>query len=310
MIGEALHSDNPRSRANAIEALEALTTPQTAHLIEPVFNPHPSPKVMHALAYENWELDAPDASQTLRQLIGRKEDPWLWALASYSLGDSDGILPRAEIETLLALSSNEAAPEEVRQAATAALSILENHQEINGAASIKEKLMLSIIDRIIFLKEVPFFRDMTIDELKILASVCEEQVFEKDARIYSEGDPGGVLYVVVSGRVGIEQEKRTRTFARLADVEAFSYFGEADFFDVSPRSTNAVAIQDVQTLTLRHEPLLALARQNPELSLKLINVLAQRLREVNDRLAEQTRARARCTSSMINLTRINRCILS
>jgi HEAT repeat protein/CRP-like cAMP-binding protein len=294
VIGEALNSDNPRSRANAVEALEALTTPQTARLIGPVFEPDTSAEVMQALAEETWELKPPDAPETLRQLAAQVEDPWMRALACYALGESNEVLPLFESTALLNSAASEAS-EEIRQAAAAALLTLEQREQQSPITSQagKENTMLSIIDRIIFLKEVPFFRDMTIDELKILASVCEEQFFEKDAQIFSEGEPGGVLYVVISGRVGIEQEKRARSFARLADIEAYSYFGEANFFDGSLRSTYAVATQDTQTLTLRVEPLLALARQNPELSLKLINVLSQRLREVNDRLADQTRARPR-----------------
>ena len=82
--------------------------------------------------------------------------------------------------------------------------------------------MLSIIDRIIFLKEVPFFQEMTVDQLKVLASICEERLVEKEERIFKKGDPGGVLYIVVNGRVGIEQEKRAGYFARLADIDAYS----------------------------------------------------------------------------------------
>jgi hypothetical protein len=157
----------------------------------------------------------------------------------------------------------------------------------------EEGLLLSAIEKIIFLKEVPFFQGMTVDQLKVLAKVCEEQLFEEDAHIFNEGDPGGALYVVVSGRVGIEQEKRKGSFARLATIEAHSYFGEMNLFDNSSRSGTAIALQDTLTLRLRREPLIALARQHPDLSLELINVLSQRLREANDRVAELTRTRPR-----------------
>jgi CRP/FNR family transcriptional regulator, cyclic AMP receptor protein len=153
--------------------------------------------------------------------------------------------------------------------------------------------MLSAIERVLFLKEVPFFQGMTVEQLRVLAEVCEEEFFSAEARLFVEGDPGGVLYVVVSGRVGIEQEKRTGSFARLATVEAGSCLGEADFFDAVPRTTSAIAIQDTLALRLRREPLIALARQHPDLSLELINVLSVRLREANDRIAELTRPRPR-----------------
>ena len=150
--------------------------------------------------------------------------------------------------------------------------------------------MLSIIDRIIFLKEVPFFQGMNIDQLKVLAALCEEKFFEKDAHIFNNGDPGGALYVVVNGRVGIEQEKRAGSFARLADVDAYSYFGEVNFFDGSSRSMSAIAVRDTLTLQLRREPLIELIRQNPNLALELINALSDRLRANNNRIAELTRS--------------------
>ncbi len=148
--------------------------------------------------------------------------------------------------------------------------------------------MLSIIEKVIFLKEVPFFQDMTLEQLRALGSVCEEEFFSAETQLFKEGDPGGILYVVVSGRVGIEQEKRKGFIARLATVEAYSVLGESDFFGSSCRTSSAMAIQDTLALRLRCEPLLALARQDPDLSLKLINALSERLQEANDRIAELT----------------------
>ena len=134
---------------------------------------------------------------------------------------------------------------------------------------------------------------MTIEQLRVLASVCEEEFFPAETRLFQEGDPGGTLFVVVSGRVGIEQEKRKGSFARLATVESHAYLGEADFFENNVRTNSAVAIQDTLTLRLRREPLIALARQHPDLSLELINVLSARLREANERIAELTRVHPR-----------------
>lgn len=149
--------------------------------------------------------------------------------------------------------------------------------------------MLSNIDKVILLKEVPFFQGMTVEQLRILAGVCEEEFFPAETRLFCEGDPGGTLYVVVSGRVGIEQEKRKGFIARLATLEAHSYLGETDFFDNNCRTNSAIAIQDTLVLRLRREPLIALARQHPELSLELINVLSARLREANQRIGDLTR---------------------
>ncbi len=58
-------------------------------------------------------------------------------------------------------------------------------------------------------------------------------------------------------------------------------------------SSAAVALQDTLTLCLRHQPLITLARQYPDLSLALINVLGERLRAASDRVAELTRSHPR-----------------
>jgi CRP/FNR family transcriptional regulator len=149
--------------------------------------------------------------------------------------------------------------------------------------------MLSNLDKVILLREVPFFQKMTLEQLRILASVCEEKHFPAGSSLFVFGDPGGTLYVVISGRVGIELEKRTGFIARIATLEALSCFGETEFFDSHNRINSAIALQDTHVLCLQREPLVALTRQYPELSLELISVLATRLREANERVAELTR---------------------
>jgi CRP-like cAMP-binding protein/HEAT repeat protein len=200
-------------------------------------------------------------------------------------------LEAAQIEALLCAAHDDPAPE-VRQAAQIARRTIDG-QRIAEINAHEETLVLSTIEKVLFLKEVPFFQGMTVDQLKALATVCEEGLFAANSQIFSQGDPGGALYVVVSGRVGIEQERRKGSFARLATLESHAYFGEMNLFDDSPRSVAAIALQDTLTLRLRREPLIALARRQPELSLELINVLSQRLREANDRIAELTRTKPR-----------------
>jgi hypothetical protein len=199
-------------------------------------------------------------------------------------------LPLEEIQTLLAQAMTDPV-EDVRSAARTAQMMLAG---LDPAETVEEEgTLLSTVERIIFLKEVPFFEGMTISQLQVLATICEEEFFEEDQQIFSQGDPGGALYVIVTGRVGIEQEKRKGSFARLATLEAHSYFGEMTLFDNGPRSAAAIALQDTLTLRLRREPLIALARQYPDLSLELINVLSERLRQANNRIAELTRTRPR-----------------
>jgi CRP-like cAMP-binding protein/HEAT repeat protein len=163
------------------------------------------------------------------------------------------------------------------------------------STSEENRDMLSAIEKIIFLKEVSFFQNMSVEQLKVLATICEEQVFVEDQVIFEENDPGDALYVVVQGRVGIERQSDSRSgsVARLATLEERAYFGEMTLFTKGPRSTRAVALKNSLLLRVRREPLVALIRQYPDLSLELINVLSDRLREANDQIVQLTRSRPR-----------------
>lgn len=153
--------------------------------------------------------------------------------------------------------------------------------------------MLSTIEKVIFLKQVSFFEEMTIEQLNVLANACKEEFFAADSWLFHQGGPGGTLYVVVNGRVGIEQEKRKGSSVRVNTLDAYAYFGEVTVFDASPRTAGAIAIQDTIILRLGREPLLALARQYPELSLKLIYALNKQLRQAYERIGKLSRSRPR-----------------
>ncbi|NJL34109.1 MAG: Crp/Fnr family transcriptional regulator [Chloroflexaceae bacterium] len=151
--------------------------------------------------------------------------------------------------------------------------------------------MLSTIERIIFLKQVSFFQSMSVDELGILAAVCEERFVEQDTQIIRQNDAGGTLFVIVNGKVGIEYEKSSSSVARVATLGANAYFGEVSLFDTGIYGTSAVTIRDTLLLCLDREPLVALVWQYPDIAIALINVISQRLREANDRITELTRSR-------------------
>jgi len=56
------------------------------------------------------------------------------------------------------------------------------------------KAILSAIERIIFLKQVTFFQGMTIDQLKVLASICEEELIPKSKTSLKKAHPRGVVH--------------------------------------------------------------------------------------------------------------------
>jgi CRP/FNR family transcriptional regulator, cyclic AMP receptor protein len=154
--------------------------------------------------------------------------------------------------------------------------------------------ILSVIERIIFLKQVTFFQGMTLDQLKGIAGICEEELIPRNTTIFEEGAPGGVFYIVVNGRVGIDRKGEHKgDSVRLATMGPYSSFGEMSLFNSYPRSASAISIEDTLVLKLKVKPLGALMRQYPAMSLELIKVLSTRMRETNEQLMRVTRAKSR-----------------
>jgi CRP-like cAMP-binding protein/HEAT repeat protein len=297
IVAESLNSETARVRANAVEALESLTTPQVAGLIAPLFEPGFAPAQLLRIGKDTWDMAHPDTTTVIRQLITDPDVPWLRTIMTFALGEigaslsAQSLFASQEIEAMLKVSLADPVAD-VRLAARAAQRMIAGLRVTD--ATQEEETVLSTIERIIFLKGVPFFQSMTVDQLRVLADICEEEMYADDTKIFDQGDPGGALYVVVSGRVAIERAgQRKGSFVRLATIEAHSCFGEMSLLDKGPRSAAATVIQDTLTLRLRREPLVALVRQYPDLAMELINVLSQRLRAANDRIARLTRSRPR-----------------
>jgi hypothetical protein len=285
-VARLLRSPQPEARANAAETLESLTTPQTAALVGPLFEPDLPSGPVQMLAKRTWSLSIPTPAAALRLLLGDADDPWQRTLAAAAIvelhGTSDPILD-ADMSDLLHLAQSD--PEaEVRIEASLAST------NANGK---RGHPALTLVEKLIRLRETPFFGSMSIDQLKGLASVCEEQRFAEGTYLYKQGEKGGALYIVLSGRVGIEQEKRPGLVVQLGSVEAQSTLGEADFFEGKCCTSSAKALQDSHIIRLSREPMIVLARQNPDLSLELIKMLSTRLREANRRIAELTRSHSR-----------------
>jgi len=94
--------------------------------------------------------------------------------------------------------------------------------------------------------------------------------------IFREGDGAEDLYVIKSGEVRIQIGNRT-----VSELGADSIFGEMALIDSQPRSATAVAITDVELVPVSEKQFLFLVSQTPYFALKVMRVLAQRLRVTN-----------------------------
>jgi len=94
--------------------------------------------------------------------------------------------------------------------------------------------------------------------------------------IFREGEDAHELFVIKSGEVRIQLGNRTITELHADDV-----FGEMALIDNEPRSAAAIAVTDVELVPVSEKQFLFLVSQTPYFALKVMRVLAQRLRATN-----------------------------
>jgi CRP/FNR family transcriptional regulator, cyclic AMP receptor protein len=100
--------------------------------------------------------------------------------------------------------------------------------------------------------------------------------FAKGDTIFREGDQGGQFFVVMRGQVEIRSGNR-----RLETVDRKGIFGEMALIDDSPRSATVVALTDVTVAPIKEKQFLLLVKYAPLFALKVMRVLAMRLRHQN-----------------------------
>ena len=139
--------------------------------------------------------------------------------------------------------------------------------------------MLTSVERLLFIRAVPIFKELRDDFLVRLASVMNELSFPTNHTIFTEGKEGRSLYIVVSGRVRVHLENRD-----LANLEQGACFGEMSLFDAEPRSASVTTLENCECLMLTQIQLYDAIDETPEIAINIIRLLSRRIRELNHKL--------------------------
>ena len=138
------------------------------------------------------------------------------------------------------------------------------------------------------LQQVALFATLADDDLVQVAELAVPRTFGAGEVVFREGDASDTCYVIRSGhaRAVIEHpDGRSITLARFGPGEIF---GELAMLGEEPRSATVEMLEETEAIAILGPDMLRLLREHPDISIKLIAALGQRLREANDRLSRQS----------------------
>jgi CRP-like cAMP-binding protein len=129
--------------------------------------------------------------------------------------------------------------------------------------------------------------DVPPDELQRLLTIARRRPFGRGEVVFHEGDPADSLHLVVSGRFAA----RIRT--PLGDTTLLAIYGPGGAFGelalVTPpsnRSATVVALEAAETRSVFRDEFEALRKRHPAVDRVLVSLLAEGIREMNERLLE------------------------
>ncbi len=252
LISRALRSPDGDLKAQAIEALDSTGDRQITRGLIDLLETNPA------------DLPVPDPDQALEELASHPR-PWFRVLAL-----------RALAERLTTQWDRLA--EQVRADAAG---IVRQAWPIrpgpsSGDNMIETSQTLGVVERVLCLRDVPVFRLLEPEDLERIASLAQERLHAAGEWLCEEGDVGDELFVVVEGKVEVVRgEPNNRRFLRT--LSAGEQFGELAILREQPRSAGVRALSQVRTLVLSGAALRSILEERPEVSLSMLESLAERL---------------------------------
>ena len=102
---------------------------------------------------------------------------------------------------------------------------------------------------------------------------------EAGAIIFSEGDPGTIMYLILEGEVNFYLGYSGKQKLLIGSAKKGDIFGEMAVLDKEERSATAVAASDVSLQPITTDNLSAFLKENPEYAMTILKNLSGRLRE-------------------------------
>ena len=280
-----LKSRDPNQRAYAMETLESIGE---LPIVRPLLS-----------LWEAGEATPARSDGWLAQLL-QDSDAWLRACAALVAGGSDD--PHAR--DLLARIVESDTDTLVRETAASAM---------KGDLPVHTLQTLSLMERVLFLRRVPLFADLSPADLKHVAAIADERFFHDGDVIAWQGDPGDEMFIIVSGEVrvleaadgGRPSTLRVRSplpsvgdFAGQASLRSAQdapgaevarrrpgeFVGEMALISQGPRVASLVASGHVRVLCIDQKQFEGMLRERPEISLAVMRVLIARLKESETRV--------------------------
>ncbi len=151
---------------------------------------------------------------------------------------------------------------------------------------MKECAGLQTNSKIQVLRQSLVFSSLNENELAELAGLAIEHSFMPGEFVFWDGDAPDWFYMVSKGKVKILKHSSLGKEFIIAFFSPGEMFGEVAVFENKPYPASAQAALETKVLGIRRQDLLSFLARHPEVALRIISVLGERLRDAQGRLRD------------------------
>jgi CRP/FNR family transcriptional regulator, cyclic AMP receptor protein len=151
---------------------------------------------------------------------------------------------------------------------------------------LETRRVLSASDKVAALRSHPLFGGLSLEHIERLGTYATSRTYNRGATIFTKGDPGTSLFAVCAGTVRIGVPSRDGRDAVFNLVRPGEIFGEIALLDGRPRTADATALTHCELMVIDRRDFITLVASQPEIALKLIEVLCGRLRHTSEQVED------------------------
>jgi len=131
------------------------------------------------------------------------------------------------------------------------------------------------------LAKAKLFQRLGVEPRRRLAQAGSVVSLEPRARLFSKGDEGDAMYVVLEGEVEVRIGSEGGRDVRIAALGAGSVIGEMAALDGGPRSADVDAVRRTKVLRIPRDAVVEAMRAEPDALIDLVAEMSRRLREAD-----------------------------
>ena len=132
-------------------------------------------------------------------------------------------------------------------------------------------------------KKVPIFSFLSDDELIKIVDMTGHKFYKKGDMLCSQGQKSDTLFIINEGQVKISKLTKEGKEQIVHIFTSGDFFGELSLFSSDEiYNFNVYAISDVKICTLTKQDMDKIIMSNPEISIKLLQVISKRLAQTEN----------------------------